>query len=686
MVKRYVLVCALALASVLAGAQVTSDFSLVLNPVLNIPLAPKLADGTPYYTLGGGVSLKGEYVLPFAQLLYTGVGLDADIVPINSAGKAVTFLGLAPQLGIRYSPVPRITLKLAGFGGIYFGMIEAGTVTDPYFGGLLDVSYLVTPALSLGGGASYKHMLTPEGTVYQGIGVNLGAQYHIGAGRKKADLKITPRMTPIFPLFYSYYDKNPAGSLLLRNDERGEVDNLKVSFFVKQYMDQPKVCAELPKLTRGQEVEIPVYALFKDNIFTVTEGTKVAGEISVEYSYLGRELANDYPVTVTVNNRNAMTWDDNRKAAAFVTAKDPLILSFAKRIASSVDDAGRAAFNAKFRIAMGLFEALSSYGIGYIQDPTTPYAELSENKEALDFLQFPGQTLAYKAGDCDDISILYSALLESVGVRTAFITAPGHIFMAFNAEMEPEAARKTFLNPQDLIFRDGQTWVPVEITLVRDGFLKSWTIGAKEWREASSAGQAGFYPVREAWKVYEPVGFSEIKEAIMLPDSERMLKDYKNELDRFIDNEVQPRAIKLKDELKKSPASAKLLNSLGVLYARFSMLEEAAVEFQKILKGGEVLSALVNLGNIAYLKDDMNAALEYYNRALKKAPDSSAALLGVARASYELEDYNTVNGVLAQLKEKDPEAASKFSYLGAAGGEARAAKAGDKEVDEWTEE
>jgi hypothetical protein len=685
MVKRCVLASVLVLACVLAGAQVTSDFSLVLNPVLNIPLGPKLADGTPFYSLGGGVSLKGEYVLPFAQLLYTGLGLDVDFAPINSAGKTVTFLGLAPQLGVRYSIVPRFTLKLAGFGGMYFGMIEAGTVIDPYFGGLLDASYLVTPALSLGGGAAYKHMLTPEGAVYQGIGVNLGAQYHIGAGRKKADLKITPQLVPIFPLFYSYYDKNPVGSLLLRNDERGELAGVKVSFFVKQYMDQPKVCSELPKLARSQEVEIPVYALFKDNIFTVTEGTKVAGEISVEYSYLGRELANSYPVTVTVNNRNAMTWDDNRKAAAFVTAKDPLILSFAKRIASGVDDAGRIAFNSKFRIAMGLFEALSSYGIGYIQDPTTPYAELSENKEALDFLQFPGQTLAYKAGDCDDLSILYCALLESVGVRTAFITAPGHIFMAFNAEMAAEAARKTFLNPQDLIFRDGQTWVPVEITLVRDGFLKSWTIGAKEWREASGSGQAGFYPVREAWKVYEPVGFSEIKEAIMLPDSERMLRDYKGELDRFINNQVQPRASKFKDELKKSPNNARLLNSLGVLYARFSMLDEAAAEFQKILKAGEAPSALINLGNIAYLKDDNTMALTYYNRALKKAPDNSAALLGVARASYELEDYGTVNGVLAQLQATDPAAASRFSYLGG-GGESRAAEAGKREVEEWTEE
>jgi tetratricopeptide (TPR) repeat protein len=682
---KYVLLVVLVLSAAGAWSQVTSDFSLVLNPALNIPLGPKLADGTPFYTIGGGLSLKGEYVLPFAPFLFTGLALDVDLVPINSARKSVTFLALGPQIGVLYSPMPRLMLKLAGYGGLFFGMIDQGTAPGPFFAGLVDVSFLLNPLVSLGVGATYKQHLTAEGTVYQGLGVNLGAQYHIGAGKKKADLQITPQLAPIFPLFYSYYDKNPAGSLTLKNEERGDLENVTVSFLVKQYMEQPKVCAQFPRLARGQQEQVPVYALFKDSIFAVTEGTKVAGEIQVAYRYLGREVTDSYPVTVTVHNRNALTWDDNRKAAAFVTAKDPLILSFAKRIAAGVDSAGRTSFNGKFRMAMGLFEAMGADKIGYVPDPTTPYAELSANKAAVDYLQFPGQTLAYKAGDCDDLAILYCALLESVGIRTTFITAPGHIFMGFNLEMDAELARKTFLNPNDLIFRDNETWVPVEITLVRDGFLKAWQIGAKEWREASGASAAGFYPIREAWKTYEPVGFSEIKEAIILPDSGEILREYKNELERFIGSEVQPRASKLKDDLKASPNNARLLNSLGVLYARFAMLEEAAGQFQQILRGGEVASALINLGNISYLKGDNPAAMTYYSRALKKAPDSSAALLGVARASYELEKYDDVNRALAQLKQLDPAAASRFSFLGSSGDTARAAEAGKKEVEEWTE-
>ena len=101
---------------------------------------------------------------------------------------------------------------------------------------------------------------------------------------------------------------------------------------------------------------------------------------------------------------------------------------------------------------MGLFERERLFGLAYVVDPSTSYVEKSANKSAVDSLQFPHQTLFYRGGDCDDMSILFSALLEAVGVKTAFITIPGHIFMAFALNMNEETARATFLNPDELIF------------------------------------------------------------------------------------------------------------------------------------------------------------------------------------------------------------------------------------------
>ena len=686
MKKHRVLTVVLLLLGALSWAQVTSDFSLLVNPTLNVPIGPYEGD-TPFYSIGGGLSLKGEYNFPSFPYMYGGLALDVDFAPILNAGKSLILLSAGPEIGFRFSPFPRFNVKAFGYGGMYFGTVSGGSVFNPFVAGGANLSFLLNPSLNIGIGATYKYHFLPDEYLYQGVGINVGLSYNIGAAKRKAEIQVTPQIQQIFPLFFTYYDKNPAGSLILKNNEREKVEDLKVSFYVKQFMDQPKLSAEIESLGRGEELKIPVYALFTDEIFGVTEGVKVAGEIQLDYRFLGIERIDSVPVTVTVNNRNAMTWDDDRKAAAFVTAKDELVLGFAKQVASLISNEGSTAINTNFRSALALFEFLSRYGIGYVIDPVTPYEKLSENTDAIDFVQFPAQTLAFKAGDCDDISILYAAMLVAIGVRTAFITAPGHIYMAFALGMDPETARKIFLKPEDLIFRDGDTWIPVEITLVKDGFIKAWQIGAKEWRETSRNGTAEFFPIREAWSVYEPVAFSEYRPAIIPPSEGDIRSEYVRELDRFISAEVEPRASKLKGEIRASDGSLRLINNLGVLYAKYGLLDDAANQFEQIIRSGEYPAALVNLGNIYYLKGQMRRSLEYYQRALDRSPDNSVALLGVAKASYELEEYESVNNALAKLEGLDPEKARQFSFLGSGASDtARASQAAIKEVFSWDEE
>jgi tetratricopeptide (TPR) repeat protein len=683
--------CVVALGLVLVGAlgwaQVTSDFTLTAYPTVNIPLGPVLSDGTPYYSIGGGVSVKGEYTPSFAQFLYSGLALGADLVPINSSTKSVTLLSLGAELGVQYFPIPRLGLRLAACGGEYAGMVAEGTVFNPYIGGLADVSYLLNPSLTLALGASYRYNFTPTDPLYQGIGVSFGVRYHIGAGGGAANLKVEPALRPIFPLFYSYYDKNPAGSTTIKNTSTGTIQDLKVSFFVKQFMDQPKVTWTCKELARGEEKTFDVFALFRDNIFGVTEATKVAGEISVAYKYFGNDVTGSYPVTVTVHNRNGMTWDDTCKAAAFITSNDMNIRSFAARAVPDARSRGTAAINATFRAAMALFTAMRIQGVAYIPDPKT-FASKVENKEAVDYLQFPAQTLETRAGDCDDLTILYAALLESAGIETAFITVPGHIYVAFNLDLDPRTAAATFVNPADLITRENETWIPVEITRVRDGFLRAWQTGAQEWRSASAGQNAVFIPVRDAWEKFSPANTGDIiKVNISPPDSERVYAAYAAELQAFWTAAFQPRISKLQDDLRLQKTDSRLLNRLGVLYARFGRYDEARQQFENIVAtNGEVPSALVNLGNIAYMRGDNQGALDYYTRALKRSSNNSFALQGVAMAGYELGDTNAVQTALAQLKTADPEAAERLASLDAgSGGKGRAASA-EKEVSSWNEE
>ncbi len=665
----------------------SGDINITARPMVTVPLGPELDDGTAFYTAGGGVSLEGSYTPPSWPYLLSGLMLDATVVPINGSDQNASFISVGPSLGIQYQPLSRLNLGLRGFGGIYMGIIEAGSVRDPFWGGGAFASYRINPGFSIGLDAEYRDYMTSGESALQSLSFGLGVRYQLGSASRGADLFYAPELMPIFPLFYSYYESNPAGTLGIENRDTLPLNKLKISFYVRQFMDQPKLCAEYGTLPAGAIATVPVYALFSEEIFRVTEGTKVAGELLVEYTYIGKPMSTTVPVTVIVNNRNAMTWDDDRKAAAFVTARDPLVMSFAKNVAAVVGSDKSTAINETFRTALGIYEALGVYGMGYVQDPNTPYVEFSANKEALDYLQFPNQSIAYKAGDCDDLSILYAALLESVGIKTAFITAPGHIYMAFALGMAPEQAEKLFIDTRELIFLENDTWIPIEITLVREGFLKSWQIGAKEWRETRAAGTADFYSVREAWKIFEPVGFVAGGAGIMLPNEDRLMENYRKALITFINRQIEPRVMELSGQLASATNTVWTRNKLGILYARFGVLDKAAEQFRAILRISDYVPAMVNLGNIYYLQGEMSRALEYYDRASRAAPNNSKALLGVARASYELERYDETDRALQKLRSTDPGLASEFAYLGSGQeGTGRAAQAVKRDLGSWDEE
>ncbi len=468
----------------------------------------------------------------------------------------------------------------------------------------------------------------------------------------------------IFPVFYKYYDQHPVAKAVLHNYEKAPAMDMRMSLFIHQYMDVPKECKLPPEIEAGVETEVELNALFNNKVLEITEGTKVAAEITYEYTIRGKKYTKQYTETIRIFDRNATTWDDNRKAASFVTAKDPSVLRFSKNIVGMIKDKGSKSVNGNILTAMALYEAISLYGMSYVIDPTTPYAEYSENKQAVDFLQFPRQTLEYRAGDCDDLSILYSALLESIGVETAFVTIPGHILMAFSLDMTPVEARKDFSKPEDLIYREQMAWLPVEVTMLGEGFLKAWQTGAKEWREAVSKKKEGFYPMQSAWQIYEPVGIPGTSGSLELPGHDQLVNVYLTELIKYIDQEIYPKVASIQEQMKKSGETAKLINKLGVVYARYGLTDKAEKEFSKALaKNDSYVPALMNLGNIYYLTDDMETALKYYDRAAKRQPDNAKVLLCVARVNHELENYGSARRSYNKLRAVNPELAGQYAYL-----------------------
>ncbi len=336
------------------------------------------------------------------------------------------------------------------------------------------------------------------------------------------------------------------------------------------------------------------------------------------------------------------------------------------------------------REGMGMFEALSQFGVGYVVDPNTPaYEAASKDPLVVDFLQYPNQTLKFKGGDCDDLSILFASLLESVGVETAFITVPGHIFDAFALEMTAADAAKSFANDKDVLLRDGRAWVPVEITMVGRPFQDAWQAGVAEWN--TNKDTAGFYPVHDAWKLYAtagtPAGIGDIQDL----DRTAFASRFDKELASFVDRELSPQVDRIRLAMGAAD-NVKLLNRLGILYARYGRIADAEATFQKILSREPYVPALINMGNLALLKSDFVGAASFFETARAKAPDSAPVLAGLTRASYGEGKLALANQYLSSLKAKDPGSADKLAFMGTGDQEARASAFEDAlRTVEWTE-
>ena len=662
----------LAFGTALAYSQISEDFAIHIRPSADIPIGEKsgILNEDATYLMGGGVSVSGQYIFPSLPFLYVEANGAFGVHP--SQAKTLTLSSLGAGIGTDIRLIDRLSFQLGIDTGMTLGAYESGDwALNPYLGGRGGAIWDLTSSFAVTSGATYKYHLGYDDIsgdftdLYQGISGWIGGviRFNPESGRKKLKMEGIST-TPIFPVFYSYYENNPFGKVTLKNTEKGSISNVEVFFDLGEYMEQPMLCQTIENLGRNETAEVDLRALFNGNILNLTESSKVSAQVIVEYSYLGKRFSTKESQTVRILDRNSMTWDDDRKAASFVTPRDPTVLVFSKNTAGLVRDLGQNPLNLNFRVAMGVFEALRIYGMNYVIDPQSSYIEASQDELFLDYLQFPSQSLIYRAGDCDDLSILFSALLESVSIETAFITVPGHIFMAFSLGLSEEDAKREFANTADFIFINDQAWVPVEITLIQDGFIKAYKTGAKQWRDAAEQEVAGFFPIHQAWETYEPVGFSGSSLSLLFPSADDIIEEYSTALNAFVSEQISDRVDYFKNRLKERGESVSTYNSFGILYAKYGMFDEAESMFEKANRlNAKDPKPMFNLGNIYFLQKRYDKALAWYKKAETTVPDNPLVLAGLARTQFELEEYESARNAYSKLALLAPDIAANYAYL-----------------------
>ena len=202
-----------------------------------------------------------------------------------------------------------------------------------------------------------------------------------------------------------------------------------------------------------------------DKLVAQESSVATQAKIEVTYEIDGGTQTKVRTVPVMVHSARTVDWSDGQAAAAFVTPRESSIRGFAEQVADGVVDDSSA-----YRHAVASLEALRQLKFRYVKDPNGV-----SGKDSLDEIQFPRETLQSRVGDCDDLTVLYAAVLEAQGIETAFVFVPGHILLAFDSQYAPGTHRlgqAAFDTPK---------LVPIEATAI-DGFLAARERGMKEVR------------------------------------------------------------------------------------------------------------------------------------------------------------------------------------------------------------
>lgn len=221
--------------------------------------------------------------------------------------------------------------------------------------------------------------------------------------------------------------------------------------------------------------EIPVYAFIPENI-QIDKATLSYAEI---YFFTNAEQQEDeVQKPILINSINS--WDGEVKNLRYFIKKElAFSQSYTKQLLSNYKSKLDTLPNAlaDFYKAKIIFNNIIK-NLTYVSDPRIKW----------DFVQYPSETLKLKGGDCDDLSVLFSSLLESIGIETALIDYRSrndirHVNVLVNTKLSPQQALLITENDSKYFIRKNESgvdevWIAVETTSLTD-FDTAWSLGSE---------------------------------------------------------------------------------------------------------------------------------------------------------------------------------------------------------------
>ena len=640
------------------GTPRTNDDYMVIGissrPAMSIPIL----DSTNYYTVGFGADFSAGFSMPFFPPMILSLGIGYFLTPIKAETSLSTMYG-GGGVGVAFPLGTLFSLGVFGHGGYSFNFINtdaslnAGT---PYFGGgiVAQVHLGKRWTVDVLGGYRQIYGLTNE------VVLSLGATHYLNIKRIKAVDVPVFITSPVFPILKGYYADTPVGSAAIVNTEEGPIKEVEVRYLLPDFSEEPRVCAFLDQIAPGERVTVDLLGNFQGLDASIEREEKRKAVIEVSYKYKLFRYTQRFSGEITVKPAGTIRWDDPGKVSLFVTEEDPAVAAFARDVSEKITSVMVKELDLNRALASGLYTALKELPLVHAEDEETPFALLSADPALDDTLRFPLQVLEEKGGDSVELSILFSSLLESLGIETSFIHYTDKMVCAFKPALQIDENSLLLANGE-VKDHNGMYWVAVDVTDLSKGFSEAVKTAKSEWDLAESAGGVTFHPLREGRERYGRGTVPKLP-APKIAVAEELAELYKAEEKTYVQEGIAPQVASLKEKIT-STKDIRVRNSLGILLARYGELQKASIELSRATMQQDYVPALINLGHIYYIQEDYVRAQPFYERAYDQAPFDPRVILALAKVNYRLENFGNARRNHEKLESIDPELAEEFSFL-----------------------
>ncbi len=306
------------------------------------------------------------------------------------------------------------------------------------------------------------------------LGVNISS-----AVEKKVELIDVEIVREIYPTFYDMYLDKPfaTGRVVNISSEQVKVTpSVNIEGITEGKIDSPQILVE-----PGDTITVPFYLIISENL-KLDRATLSNADFFV--SVTANQPDDQLQKATLINSENA--WDGNVVNLRYFISKE---MNFSMNYAKNTLSENKNILDS-LPVELYEFEKAKILFNNFVKKMTY----VSDPRASVEYVQFPNQTFELKGGDCDDLSVAYCSLLESVGIQTALIDFKGngelrHVNIMFNTKLSPEQARLITNNDSKYFIRKNEQgkdeiWIPVETTSLSN-FNEAWNMASEKFnREA----------------------------------------------------------------------------------------------------------------------------------------------------------------------------------------------------------